>query len=66
MRNRGIRRRRAKRNYVDFSDFEIERPEMEHPLGVLHEIRSHARSSLPGPDHGSSVSSGSANPSATG
>jgi hypothetical protein len=43
MRNRGIRRRRAKRNYVDFADFDEPRPAMEHPLRALHEIRSNTR-----------------------
>ena len=43
MRNRGIRRRRAKRNYVDFNDLEELRPATEHPLRVLHEIRSNTR-----------------------
>lgn len=43
MRNRGIRRRRAKRNYVDFADLDELRPAMEHPLRTLHEIRSSTR-----------------------
>ena len=43
MRNRGIRRRRAKRNYVDFADVDELRPATEHPLRVLHEIRSNTR-----------------------
>jgi hypothetical protein len=62
MRNRGIRRRRAKRNYVDFADVEELRPAMEHPLRVLHEIRSNARRQ----SAQSTVSWVPADPSATG
>ena len=62
MRNRGIRRRRAKRNYVDFADLEELRPAMEHPLRALHEIRSSTRRDA----NGTPVNWGSADPSATG
>jgi len=62
MRNRGIRRRRAKRNYVDFAEPEELRPAMEHPLRALHEIRSIAHRQLVE----ASVSRAPADPSATG
>ena len=43
MRNRGIRRRRAKRNYVDFAELDEPRPAVEHPVRAPHEIRSNAQ-----------------------